>query len=71
MLLKTYSSQNQLNNCRLEKIIKGMFGSNTMPAKICNTCKQEFDELEFVGNQCKQCHSDYLESLGGEDQYSS
>lgn len=39
--------------------------------KKCNTCKEEFDEKEFVGSQCKQCHDAYLESLGGEDQYSS
>lgn len=37
----------------------------------CNTCKQDVDESEFVGNQCKACHAAYLESLGGEDQYSS
>ncbi|HZC88512.1 MAG TPA: hypothetical protein VE199_02750 [Nitrososphaera sp.] len=37
----------------------------------CNTCKQERDEKEFVGNQCKECYSTYLESLGGEDQYPS
>ncbi|HEV8386831.1 MAG TPA: hypothetical protein VGQ03_04335 [Nitrososphaera sp.] len=46
-------------------------GSIRMAIKKCNTCKQEIDELQFVGNQCKQCHSDYLESLGGGDQYSS
>jgi hypothetical protein len=46
-------------------------GSVRMVLRKCNTCKQEFDESQFVGNQCKQCHSDYLESLGGEDQYSS
>ena len=51
--------------------MNGFFGSKTMASKKCNTCKQEFDEAEFVGNQCRQCHSDYLESLGGEDQYSS
>jgi len=39
--------------------------------KKCNTCKQQVDEKEFVGNQCKACHAAYLESLGGEDQYSS
>lgn len=39
--------------------------------KKCNTCKQQVDEKEFVGNQCKVCHAAYLESLGGEDQYSS
>lgn len=42
-----------------------------MTTKLCNTCKQQVEESEFVGNQCRQCHSDYLESLGGEDQYSS
>lgn len=71
MLLKTHSSENTLNNCRLQKDMNGFFGSKTMASKKCNTCKQEFDEAEFVGNQCRQCHSDYLESLGGEDQYSS
>jgi Zn finger protein HypA/HybF involved in hydrogenase expression len=39
--------------------------------KQCNTCKQDFADSEFVGNQCGACHSAYLESLGGEDQYSS
>ncbi|HEX2557950.1 MAG TPA: hypothetical protein VHK86_06475 [Nitrososphaera sp.] len=42
-----------------------------MALKKCNTCKQEIDESNFVGNQCKECHAAYLESLGGEDQYSS
>jgi hypothetical protein len=37
----------------------------------CNTCKQDIVDNEFVGNQCKTCHAAYLESLGGEDQYSS
>lgn len=46
-------------------------GSIRMAIKKCNTCKQEIDELQFVGNLCNQCHSNYLESLGGEDQYSS
>jgi hypothetical protein len=46
-------------------------GAVTMALRKCNTCKQDVEELQFVGNQCKQCHSDYLESLGGEDQYSS
>ncbi len=39
--------------------------------KKCTSCKQELDESNFVGNQCKDCHAAYLESLGGEDQYSS
>ncbi|MEO9321626.1 MAG: hypothetical protein ABI361_13245 [Nitrososphaera sp.] len=39
--------------------------------KRCNTCKQEKDDSSFVGGQCKECHAAYLESLGGEDQYSS
>ena len=39
--------------------------------KRCNTCKEEVDENQFVGNQCKACYSAYLESFGGEDQYSS
>jgi len=42
-----------------------------MASKKCNTCKQKMEESEFVGNQCKECHTAYLESLGGEDQYSS
>jgi hypothetical protein len=43
-----------------------------MVLKKCNnTCKQEMDEQRFVGNQYKDCHAAYLESLGGEDQYSS
>jgi len=43
-----------------------------MVLKKCNnTCKQEMYEQRFVGNQCKDCHAAYLESPGGEDQYSS
>ncbi|MEW5839652.1 hypothetical protein [Nitrososphaera sp.] len=42
-----------------------------MALKKCINCKQEVDESNFVGNQCKDCHAAYMESLGGEDQYSS
>lgn len=42
-----------------------------MALKKCINCKQEIDEGSFVGNQCKVCHAAYMESLGGEDQYSS
>ncbi|HVX02127.1 MAG TPA: hypothetical protein VHA09_03150 [Nitrososphaera sp.] len=44
---------------------------NIMASKKCVSCKQDVDESNFVGNQCKDCHEAYLESLGGEDQYSS
>ena len=37
----------------------------------CNTCKKEVDESKFVRNHCRAHHSAYLDSLGGEDQYSS
>ncbi len=42
-----------------------------MVLRKCINCKQEMDETGFVGNQCGDCHAAYLESLGGEDQYSS
>lgn len=42
-----------------------------MTLKKCMNCKQELDDSTFVGNQCKDCHAAYMESLGGEDQYSS
>ncbi len=42
-----------------------------MALKKCMNCKQEVEETGFVGNQCKECHSAYMDSLGGEDQYSS
>ncbi|AIF84531.1 hypothetical protein NTE_02482 [Candidatus Nitrososphaera evergladensis SR1] len=45
--------------------------SAVMTNKRCVSCKQEVEESNFVGNQCKDCHAAYLESLGGEDQYSS
>jgi Zn finger protein HypA/HybF involved in hydrogenase expression len=50
-----------------KKLSMEKLGSIRMAIKKCNTCKREIDELQFVGSQCKQCHSDYLESLGGED----
>lgn len=42
-----------------------------MALKRCINCKQEVDETKFVGNQCKECHDAYMDSLGAEDQYSS
>ena len=42
-----------------------------MALKKCMNCKQEVEEASFVGNQCKECHSAYMDSLGGEDLYSS
>lgn len=42
-----------------------------MALKRCINCKQDVEESNFVGNQCKECHSAYMDSLGGEDQYSS
>lgn len=42
-----------------------------MALKRCVNCKQEVDEMKFVGSQCKECHDAYMDSLGGEDQYSS
>lgn len=46
-------------------------GCISVGLKRCNTCKQEIDDQNFVGSQCKQCHAEYIESLGGEDQYSA
>ncbi len=42
-----------------------------MTLKKCVECKRDFDVSNFVGNQCRECHAAYMESLGGEDQYSS
>ncbi len=42
-----------------------------MALRKCINCKQEIDEAKLVGNQCDECHAAYMESLGGEDQYSS
>lgn len=42
-----------------------------MALNKCINCKQEMDETGLVGNQCGDCHAAYMESLGGEDQYSS
>jgi hypothetical protein len=42
-----------------------------MGLKKCFNCKQEREGDDFVGNNCKDCHSAYLDSLGGEDQYST
>ncbi|HEY3094589.1 MAG TPA: hypothetical protein VGJ42_02400 [Nitrososphaera sp.] len=37
----------------------------------CKRRKEEVDESESLGNHFKANHSAYLDSLGGEDQYSS
>ena len=42
-----------------------------MVLKKCVNCKQEVEETNLVGSQCKECHAAYMDSLGGEDQYSS